>query len=1011
MKTVIYAVGILAELLAAPAMAGQPVTLSEHDRGQFVAALVDKESSSSVAVEFLALEHGFADLETGLKGVGARIQFTDARVGYVRASVPRNRLAAALALPGLQSATLPRPFRHQEFIPLEARSAAAVPTIRLPIPRVATEPLTETGPYFPLADVGIVDFWRQHPTADGRGISIGFVDAGFDLLHPAIQRVQTAGGELVAKVRDMAPLSVPEEDNGWVVFSQPQASSGGQLTFANAQWRVPTEGVYRGGIFAVKMAPGSNFDPETPSRAFVLSVGVLWNPATNQVWIDTDGDRDFRNNRPLRDYAVAQEIDWFGRKENGEDQRIPFGVKIDATRGAIWLSLRGSGHGTWTGSSASGNLLTGGLYNAPAPNSFLVDVRNDNGALLAILTAAARRDVDIVNYSGGMGRPMPEGDEDFARYVLTRAAAVYNKPLLFSGDAPPGTIGILDYWNANMSRRNAQLAPPHREAMNSAVMMAPEGTVNTLLAPSVILPAVSRYAPSIYRGADNRYYMTEGWAASPAPEGYGIGMNPSCTIAYASGVVASLLSAAQQNQVRYDNVRLLNALFVGAHAIAGFAAAEEGHGLIRVDGAWRQLNAMAKTDDPSNAVLTHFELSDAQGEVRGYAESFLATGQSVERSLWITRRGGSAQDRTYRLRLNTQSDGFKLAQSKLVLPRDRRVRIDFTVRPRASQHIAFVDLIDDKENVTMERIPLQTRAPDRTETLAPGVERYRSSIPSLRTQRRTLKIDPDVQAVRTSFDPMPQFVGEQQYAVRSDNSDHWWIRRDSRPWYHMLPPSGPDESTHPAISGLVDVFWENRGRREYESSYDPPAPVGPIEAALTLHYFAVSFDRSADGSVTLHNRLAEAKGRVEWLTGSQSQVSMTEAAPGFSSVETVVPESTAIAHVEVTRQQSQDGIVDIYIIDATGTPLGHAELRKSEAEITVVSPKPGMLEIVAWARERGVTARLNVQTAMLATQTSGVDFTTFPHDSRSVVQPSRDSTYVAFRLEPVGDDPEGYSSD
>lgn len=995
-------------------------SLSAYDRERFVLAHLSEDASGPLDVEFLALEGRFEELEAGLVAAGAQLRFVDREVGFVRASVPRSRLLASLSLPGLQSAALPASY-PRERVAAEARRPAEVPEIRLPIPKVSTAPLTPDGPYYPLAETGMREFWRALPEADGRGIVIGFVDDGFDLLHPAIQRVRASGG-LAAKVVDMAPLSAPDEDDSWVSFGEAQTAENGELSFAGARWRVPASGPYRGGVFAVGLAPGSPIDPATRQNAFTLGVGALWDPATGRVWVDTDGDRDFGNNRALRDYAVAQEIDWFGRADGDGDHRIPFGVKIDPVRGAAWLSLDGSMHGTWTSSAASANRFTGGLYDAPAPNARLVDLRSQALPSLfilpAILAAAARGDVDIVNFSGGLGRPLPSGQEDFARQVVSRAAAAYGKPILAASSGLPGTVSIWDYWNVEMLRRNAQLPPPHREAMNSRVMFAEDGTVNDLLAPSVTMPAVSRYFPTYSIGEDGRRYILPGRWLSPAPDGYAIGANPSCTIGYASGALASLLSAARQEGVRYDLARLTNALFIGAQPVDGFPAWQQGHGLIRIDRAWAQLVAMAEADDPGNPVLTRFELTDAQGSpLQGYAERFDQTGVPAERSLQIVRRGGHAGERTYRLAFAAEDERtFELARTRIVLPRDRAVRVDFTVRPPPDHHVAFLQVVDEATDVVMQKIPLQTQAPDRTETLAPGVERYRSSIPPQRTQDHVLKLEPGVQAVRAAIDMPRAAGGEQVYSLHAVDRS-WGVSRYVRPGKGSPPPEGPDVFTRTVSPGWVGLLWENRGRREYESAYDPPAPEGPIDAALTLTHYAVSFETLPDGALALHNRLADVRGRVEWLAGVPSSHSLeleADAAPGFAEVALTVPENTALLRVVVTGANARDGVVDVYAVDATGKSgnvVKQVELKDGQAEIDLASPGAGAWKIALWARAPGAAGRYEVNTVALAAQEAGAGFSDHAHDARTVMPipafPSGHAAYAALRIEPAGDDKEG----
>ena len=65
------------------------------------------------------------------------------------------------------------------------------------------------------------------------------------------------------------------------------------------------------------------------TKKLSLAVGVLWDEHARQVWVDTDGDSSFKNQRTLGDYGDTHDVDWFGGKQGEDDNRIPFGLKIE----------------------------------------------------------------------------------------------------------------------------------------------------------------------------------------------------------------------------------------------------------------------------------------------------------------------------------------------------------------------------------------------------------------------------------------------------------------------------------------------------------------------------------------------------------------------------------------------------------------------------------------------------------------------------------------------------------
>jgi subtilisin family serine protease len=62
-------------------------------------------------------------------------------------------------------------------------------------------------------EIGSVDFKQKHPTYDGRGVTIGIMDSGVDLDHPALQKTSTGARKIVDWVTATDPLT--EGDGTW----------------------------------------------------------------------------------------------------------------------------------------------------------------------------------------------------------------------------------------------------------------------------------------------------------------------------------------------------------------------------------------------------------------------------------------------------------------------------------------------------------------------------------------------------------------------------------------------------------------------------------------------------------------------------------------------------------------------------------------------------------------------------------------------------------------------------
>jgi subtilisin family serine protease len=348
------------------------VLLNSYERMQFLEVSMGRRAK--VLAEFLAIQGCSQGMRERLRDLGATVRYADEQSGYALVWISKAKLLDTLDLPGIEYAYTRDDDRlyHQDpiaKIPLGDRRAEPLPAVTIPYPHVATI-RPPGGPYFAKHDIGLTELWKEHPEADGRGVRVAVSDGGFDLLHPALQQARDAVGNIVPKIADLETLTSPEEDSGWVPFGEPIRTKNGNFEAAGRTWTVPEDGLYRFGIFKTELMLGPEDNSHVKRLSF--SVGVLWSPQSQRVWVDTDGDGSFKNQRALGDYGATFDVDWFGAKEGDHDNRIPFGVKIDTAESAVYIRI-GDDHGTLVGGPLASNRLTGGLFDGAAPSTQLVD--------------------------------------------------------------------------------------------------------------------------------------------------------------------------------------------------------------------------------------------------------------------------------------------------------------------------------------------------------------------------------------------------------------------------------------------------------------------------------------------------------------------------------------------------------------------------------------------------------------------------------------------------------------
>jgi hypothetical protein len=771
---------------------------------------------------------------------------------------------------------------------------------------------------------------------------------------------------------------------------------------------------YRFGIYKNELILGPEYN--APSKKVALAVGVLWDEQAGKVWVDTNGDLSFADEKGLGDYGATHEVGWFGTKTGEDDNRIPFGVKIDTAKKAVYIRIGGE-HGNLVSGALAGNTWTGGLYDGTAPSAQVVDANLSRKAMLAEIVDEFRRtDVDVINNSGGIGRAgymgLRAGIEDFAQHVLERAIQVYGKPMA-TYSAAAGTIHVNDFAGREMLRRNRQLGPPYEDTINSFVW---DGLVNVVLAPSANLETDSRYKPQDLIFPDGiRYMWTNGKRNPPAPAGYVIGANNSPTIPVVSGMLADLISEAKREHVRYDAIRLNNAVFLGARLLKGIPVSRQGYGLINAARSWDQLARMAKADDPANPELTSFTVSRTEGDktvdVQEFHAELAKAGERVEGEVWITRHGGYAGGRKYALSLRGDDQGFELLDHEAMLVRDKAVRVRFRASGAPGWNIALLELRDIEADVIMQDVPLSVRAPGTPEVIAPGVEKYEATIPPLTSENLYVRVGVDTEAAR--YVMQIPFTGPENISTRGFPGGRY--RTTATPpgkpvdgEHHVGPMETLESLVENDNPGNQDIYWENYGRPEYATQYDPPAPDVPIHAELTVTKYAVGIKREGD-VVVLKNEQAAIDGRAELYDAALKTQALTGAGlHAMGEINRTLPDHFAEWRVRITATAPVEGLADVYLMncaDKNGCYVAATQEIGVDGKSAVIeNPQAGAWKIVVRSRtETENPVAYTIREAMLTPAVAPIEAGDGRHEAGaswniSLPEAHSDAQYMAFRI-------------
>ncbi|QES17503.1 serine protease [Streptomyces venezuelae] len=661
---------------------------------------------------------------------GASVGKQQDALGYVRATLPTAKAEAAIRaatkLSSVQSVDL------QAEIPLDDPTpdagAATGAVTGTTVTRTYPAPGRDTpakNPYNPSHETGAVDFVKEHPKADGRGVTIGILDSGVDLGHPALQKTTTGERKIVDWVTATDPLT--EGDATWRAQITPVT---GPVFTASAQsWTAPA-GSYQFSRFSEAVTAGGDPKGDINRDGDTTDVfGMLYDPAAGTVRVDTDQNNDFTDNAPMKPYKDGNQVGYFGTDNPATEvaERTPFVVEIrkDVAMdplGGTWvgqkrdfvnIGLVESSHGTHVAGITAANSLFGGRMNGAAPGAKIVSSRActwsggcTNTALTEGMTdLVVNRGVDIVNMSIG-GLPQQNDGDNVRSRLYTRLIDQYGVQLVISaGNEGPGinTIGdpgladkVLsvgaavskETWAANYGS-----AVTKKYAMFPFSSRGPRedgGFTPTITAPGSAVNTIPTWLPGA-GVAESGYTL---------PAGYGMLNGTSMSSPQAAGASALLISAAKQRGIKLSPLTLRTALTSTAQRIPGVAAHEQGSGLMDIEEAWESIKDGATAHDYKVEAPVDTVIFPAPHTGTGVydREGGLKVGEKRVYDVTLTRTSGPNRPIEHELDLKYNDGTFRiLGDDEIDLPLNKPVTVKLQARAAtAGAHSVILEADDER---------------------------------------------------------------------------------------------------------------------------------------------------------------------------------------------------------------------------------------------------------------------------------------------------------------------------
>ncbi|MFF9863854.1 S8 family serine peptidase [Streptomyces sp. NPDC013953] len=916
---------------------------------------------------------------------GASVGRTYDKLGYVRATLPTARAEAALDAAADLSSVHGIDLRHEIELddprPSADRAQGAEGTATAaayPGPDASTP---AKNPYNPSFETGAVDFVKKNPKFDGRGVTIGIMDSGVDLGHPALQKTSTGERKIVDWVTATDPIT--DSDGTWRAQITPV--DGPAFTAASRTWTAPA-GKYHFSRFSEAITANGDMKGDVNRDGDTTDVwGLLYDPEAGTVRVDLNGNNDFTDDTPMKPYKDGHQIGWFGTDNPSTEvaERIPFVIEIRKDvpmdpLGGTWVGKKAdfvnvgiieSEHGTHVAGITAANGLFGGKMNGAAPGAKLVSSRAcswSGGCTNVALTEGMadlviNRGVDIVNMSIG-GLPALNDGNNARAELYTRLIDQYGVQLVISaGNEGPGTNTIGDpaladkvisvgaaiskeTWAANYG---SEVEKPY--AMFNFSSRGPRedgGFVPTISAPGSAINTIQTWLP----GAP----VAE--AGYKLPAGYGMLNGTSMSSPQAAGASALLLSAAKQKNIDLPPADLRTALTSTAKKISGMAAHEQGSGLMNVVGAWKAIREGATAHEyavkaPVDTAIDFALKTPGFGTGLYDREGGLKVKQKKTYDVTITRTSGP--DRPVRHELDWKyNDGtFDLIGSgAVVLPLNEPVTVKVTAKPlSAGVHSAILEA-DDEDTEGVDKQILATvvasqelAKPSFTYTAKGSVQRNLSKSYFVTVPEGAKSLEVSLGGLKEKS--QTRFIAVHPYGVAVEDTASSLC----------YPHYNPANTCRPDLRSYTDPqpgVWEI----EVESRRTSPDLDNPFKLGVTL--LGASFDPAVK---TVAEAKAGTPAPVEWkVTNGFAALegklkggplgSAKVAAPTIKNHEqqtSTVTVGEGVERLDVAIGNTSDKGADLDLtVLKDGKQVGQSADGDSEESVSLVKPAPGTYTIV-----------------------------------------------------------------
>jgi tripeptidyl-peptidase-2 len=436
--------------------------------------------------------------------------------------------------------------------------------------------------------------------SDGKNQIIAIIDTGVDVGHPDLQKASNEKRKIIdwqdftgeGDIDTNSTAEVKEKTinlaNGTYYIGN-IVSSGGKVRYGYLR---EVDITNESGKYGYDV----NFNGSTSDLFAVLLVDTIENGKYDTVYIDTDGDKDFSDEKPCRRFADSSDYTSF-EGNNGKDRFNVVLTKINSDGSEINLGFDGTDHGTHVAGIAAANGKIKGV--APGAQIMALKVLDAAGygnlsTIVRAMSYAAANGAKIINLSLGLPTSDGNGTSEPAKvlnnltekYGVVFVVAAGNSGPGINSVATPGdasaALSVGAFSTSDMWKTDYGWTVPNETLwFFSAAGPRKDGAVS----PSVVAPGSVVSTIPLREG--KQYYLNQGTSMA-AP--------------HVAGAVALLMEMLQRNKLAVSPVQIKRAIESGARTISGYTRAEQGYGALNLTRSWAEL--LSFKDNPQITVET-----------------------------------------------------------------------------------------------------------------------------------------------------------------------------------------------------------------------------------------------------------------------------------------------------------------------------------------------------------------------------------------------------------------------